>query len=168
MEPGLIEQGEIYSMQCCDSHCKGVRKSAPKKLKIMQGFLPKTSTGLRPANCSYSDIYKVEKIPISLSGIKRIGQRFETTGNVARKKGSGRPKASSCRDDHLLKFTLLKDRKKSLQKLSAEFKTSENKTLSRRTITRRLSNAGFVSRRCVKNPLLSQTSDRMFARIWKV
>ena len=107
--------------------------------------------GLRQAKCSYSEIYKTlkaEEIPISLSAIKRIGQRFETTGNVARKKGSGRPKASSCRDDHLLKFTVLKDRKRSLQKLSAEFKTSENKTLSRRTITRRLSNAGFVYTRC--------------------
>ena len=24
IEPGLIEQGEIYSMQCCKSHGKGV------------------------------------------------------------------------------------------------------------------------------------------------
>ena len=59
------------------------------------------------------------------------------------------------RDDHLLKCTVLKDRKRSLQKLSTEFKTSENKTLSRITIAR-ISNAGFVSRRCVKKPLLSQ------------
>ena len=111
---------------------------------------------LRQANCSYSEIYKTlkaEEIPISLSAIKIIGKRFETTGNVARKKGSGRPKASSYRDDHLLKCTVLKERKISLQKLSAEFKTSVNKTLSRRTITRGLSNAGFVSRRCVKKPL---------------
>ena len=30
MEPGLIEQGEIYSMQCCEFHGKGARKSAKK------------------------------------------------------------------------------------------------------------------------------------------
>ena len=111
----------------------------------------------------HSEIYKTlkaEEIPISLSAIKRIGQRFKTTGNVARKKGSGRPKASSCRDDHLLKYTVHKDRKRSLQKLSAEFKTSENKTLSRITITTRLSNGGFVSRRFVKKPMLSQKNIR--------
>ena len=77
-----------------------------------------------------------------------------------RKKGSGRPKASSCRDDHLLKCTVLKDRKRSLHKLSAEFKTSENKTLSRRKIISRLSNAGIVSRRCVEKLLLSQENIR--------
>ena len=80
------------------------------------------------ANCSHCDIYKTlkaEELPISLSATTR-GERLETTGNVVRKKGSGRPKASSCRDDHLLIFTVLKDRKRSLQKLSAEFKTSEN------------------------------------------
>ena len=79
-----------------------------------------------------------------------------------RKKGSGRPKASSCRDDHLLKFTVLKDRERSLRKLSAEFKTSENKTLSRRTIVRRLSNAGFLLDDVLKSHCcLRKTSDRI-------
>ena len=53
--------------------------------------------GLCQANSSYSEMYKtlkVEEIPFSLSAIKRIGQCFEITGNVARKKGSGRPKVS--------------------------------------------------------------------------
>ena len=74
----------------------------------------------------------------------------------------------------MAKSQCLKDRKRSLQKLSAskkEFKTSENKTLSRRTITRRLFNAGFVCWRCVKKPLLSQKNIRqneVVGRIWKV
>ena len=70
-------------------------------------FLTMTVAGLRQTNCCYSEIYKTlkaEEIPISLPAIKRKGQRFETTGNVARKKGFGRPKASSCRDNHLLTF----------------------------------------------------------------
>ena len=106
MEPGLIEQGESYSMQYCESHVKEQENLLQKKQNIMPG---------------------------SLSSLE----------------GSGRPKASSWRDDHLLKFTVLKHRKRSLQKLSAEFTTSENKTLSRKTISRRLYNAGFVSRRCI-------------------
>ena len=111
--------------------------------KIFSGLsaMENRIAGLPQANCSYSEIYKTlkaEEIPISLSAIKRIGQHFETTGNVARKKGSGGPKAALCRDDHLLKCTVLKDRKRSQQKLSAEFKTS------RRAITRRLSTADNV------------------------
>ena len=114
-------------------------------------FKPVYSDIVQDTLISHSEIYKplkAEEIPISLSAMKRIGQCFETTGNIVRKKGSGMPKASSCRDDHLLKYKVLKDRKRRQQKLSAEFKISENKTLSRRTITRRLCNAGFVSRRC--------------------
>ena len=72
--------------------------------------------------------------PYLLSAIKRIGQHFETTCNVARKKGSRRPKSSSCRDDHLLKFTVLKDGKRSLQKLSAEFKTPFKKNNKQKVI----------------------------------
>ena len=109
MEPGLIEQGEIYSMQCCESHGKGARKSASKKAKYHAGVAVRNHVaGLCQAKCSYSEIHKTlkaEEILISLSVIKRIGQCFKTTGNFARKKGSGRPKASSCRDDHLLKFS---------------------------------------------------------------
>ena len=94
----------------------------------MQGVAVRNRiAAVRQANCSYLEICKTlkeEEIPISLSAIKRICQHFKTTGNVARKKGSGRPKATLCRDDLLLKCTVLKDRKRSLQKLSEEFKTS--------------------------------------------
>ena len=99
MEPGLIEQGRIYSMQCCESHGKGARKSSSKKARCHTGVaVKKHIAGLCQDNRSYSEMYKTQKteeIPISLSAIKRIGQRFKTTGNVQRQKGSGRLKASS-------------------------------------------------------------------------
>ena len=103
MEPGLIEQGENYSMQCCES--------LQKKQYILHG---------------------------SLSGLE----------------GSGKPKASLCGDDHLLKFTVLKDRKIRLHK--QQNSRFQKTTISRKTITRKLYNAGFVSIRCFKKPLLSQ------------
>ena len=57
MEPGLIEQGEIYGMQCCEYHGKGVRKSAPKKAKYHAGVAVKNLiAGLCQVNCSYSEI----------------------------------------------------------------------------------------------------------------
>ena len=128
------------------------QENASKKEKYHAGVAVKNRrAGLRQANYSYSAIYKTlkaEEIPISLS-IKREKVNALKQRNVVRKKGSGRLKASSCKDDHLLKCTVLKDRKRSLQKLSAEFKTSENKTLLRRTMTRRLFNAGFYNSECI-------------------
>ena len=69
----FIEQGEIYSMQCSESHGKGVRKSAPKKAKYHAGVAVKNHIAvLHQANCTYSEIYKIlkaEEIPISLLAI---------------------------------------------------------------------------------------------------
>ena len=66
-------------MQCCESHGKGVRKSAPKKAKYYAGVAVKNRiSGHRQANCSYSEMYKTlkaEEIPISLSAIKSLKQQ---------------------------------------------------------------------------------------------
>ena len=50
----------------------------------------------------------------SLSAVKRIGQMFEIEGTLSRKVGSGRPRASIIKDDHMLKMSPLKKRKKNL------------------------------------------------------
>ena len=69
MEPGLIEQREIYSMQCCESHGKEVRKSAPKKAKYLNAGVAVKNliAGLCQANCSYSEIYKTLNPYFSIS-----------------------------------------------------------------------------------------------------
>ena len=85
--------------------------------------------------------------------MKRIGQRFEIEGSVRRKSGSGRPRASTVKDDHRLKMTVLKDRKKTYVDHSKEFKTAAGNSLSRMTISRRLNEVGFNSKRCAKKPL---------------
>ena len=85
--------------------------------------------------------------------MKRIGQRFEIEGSVRRKSGSGRPRASTVKDDHRLKMTVLKDRKKTYVDHSKEFKTAAGNSLSRMTISRRLNEVGFNSKKCAKKPL---------------
>ena len=59
----------------------------------------------------------------SLSAVKRIGQRFETKSSVNRKVCSGRPRASTIKDDHRLKVSILKtfvehSKKNSLSRLT--------------------------------------------------
>ena len=71
MEPGLIEQGEIYRMQ--SPTVKEQENLLQKKLNIMQGL--RSESCFCQDNCSYSEIYrtiKAEEIPISLSAIKRV------------------------------------------------------------------------------------------------
>ena len=59
-------------------------------------------------------ILKTEMVKTSLSAVKRIGERFEIKGTVNRKFGSGRPRASTIKDDHWLKMTVLNDIRKRL------------------------------------------------------
>lgn len=95
---------------------------------------------------SYCQIYKTlkaDEILISLLAIKREG--CEIRLHIARKNGSGKPKALSRRDEICRQ----------------NVKTSENMTLLRGTITRRLFNAGFVCI-CVKKPLVSHKTSETF------
>lgn len=119
--------------------------------------------GLRQGGKTYMQILKLlkcEKIPLSLATVKRIGLQFKTQGSVKRKMGSGRPKSTTQHDDRRLKFTVLKERKVSLQKLANEFVTASGKKVSRRTIARRLAMYGFKSKRCARKPFLSRKNIR--------
>lgn len=71
--------------------------------------------GLLQTSSSFIIIYKVLKaveLPASLSVIKRIGPCFQAASNVETKKESAIPKDILYRDNHLLKFTVPKNRKK--------------------------------------------------------
>ena len=132
---------------------------SPKKVRPhLSEDIKNRIAGLRQSNLSYKqifDILKKENVKTSLSAVKRIGQRFEIEGSVRRKSGSGRPRASTVKDDHRLKMTVLKDRKKTYVDHSKEFKTAAGNSLSRMTISRRLNEVGFNSKKCAKKPLLS-------------
>jgi len=135
-----------------------VRRHLDEKLK-------NRIAGLRQSNLTYKRIFEIlkkEKVETSLSAVKRIGQRFEIQGTVSRKVGSGRPRASTMKDDHRLKMTVLKDRKKTLVDHSKQFETAKGNSLSRVTISRRMKEMGFSSKRCAKKPLLTKKniSDR--------
>ena len=115
--------------------------------------------GLRQSKMTYKQIFgilKKENVKTSLSTVKRIGQRFENERSVKRKTGSGRPRASTSKDEHRLKMTVLKDRKKTFVDHSKEFKTAAGNSLSRYTISRRMKEMGFSSKRCAKKPFLSK------------
>ena len=89
----------------------------PKKEKFhVDGDNKNEIACLRQAGKTYSKIHKLlkkeKKIPISLPTKKRISLQFQKTCSTARKKGSGRARATTSKCDRRLKFLVLQVRKK--------------------------------------------------------
>ena len=73
-----------------------------KEMFHADGDIKNLIAHLHQAGKTYSEIIhkllQKEKIPISLHTIKIIGLQFQKTGSTARKKGSGRPRATTSKD----------------------------------------------------------------------
>ena len=87
-------------------------------------------------------ILKIEMLKTSTSFVKIIGQRFVIKGTLNRKVSSGRPRASTIKDDHRITMNVLKDIRKRLL-------STANK-LTKLTKSRRVEEMGFLSKICGK------------------
>ena len=56
-------------------------------------MIKKRIAGLRQSGCKHKQLLILKKVTISLSAVKRIGERFEVEGSVKRKSETGRPRA---------------------------------------------------------------------------
>ena len=122
-----------------------VRRNLTKKLKHRIAIL-------QQSNLTYkriSQFWKKKKVKTCLSAVKRIGQRFEIKGTVSKKTGSVQPRYSTMKDDHMLKITVLKDRKKTLDDHSKQFKTAKGNFFSRVKISIKMKEMEFSSKICV-------------------
>ena len=59
---------------------------------------------------TYKQNFEQKKVKTSLSAVERIRQRFVIKGTFNIKVRSGRPRASTIKDDHSLKMTVLKEK----------------------------------------------------------
>lgn len=115
----------------------------------------------RNENRSLAEIVKkMEEFGVRITrvGVKKVIDKYEATGTVARRRGSGRKPKTTPADDRQLKRDALRNRKKSITALSKEFVTSAGENISRFTIRRRLGEQGLRSYRCRKVPMLSKVN----------
>ena len=91
------------------------------------------------------------------STISRFFKRFETTNDVARVKGSGRPRISTEKQDKTLERLSLKDRFESCSSLKTKWMRATCVSASARTVNRRLLDADLPARKPRKKPLKTET-----------
>jgi transposase len=95
-----------------------------------------------------------KRLWFTLKTVKKPINRYKLTGACARKKGSGRPRNTSSKQNRLIVRTAIKNRKAT----SKEIKHQLNLDISSKTIRRRLNEANITSCIAVKKPFISKTN----------
>lgn len=106
-------------------------------------------------------------VNVTQQTVSNICKRDREPGGVLRSKnpGSGRPRKTSERTDHVIKRLALATRKQSFMELTNSVEESTGIRLSPNTIRSRLSENGIGSYQCARKPLLSK-ANRKKRRDW--
>ena len=94
------------------------------------------------------------------SGVQTTIKRYKETKSFKNRKGQGRKKSTTAREDRSLKRAFLADRRKSFSELAAELREGANKNISARTVRRRLLEVGLKGCKARKKPYLSQANKK--------
>ena len=100
----------------------------------------------------YSQVEIARKMECSRKGVQTTIKRYKETKSFKNRKGQGRKKSTTTREDKSLKRPSLADRRKSSSELAAELRESANKQISARTVRRRLLEVGLKGCKARKKP----------------
>ena len=78
----------------------------------------------------YSRVEIVRKMECSRKGVQPTIKRYKETKSFKNRKGQGRKKSTTAREDRSLKRVSLADRRKSSSELAAELREGANKNIS--------------------------------------
>eukprot|EP00795_Rhopilema_esculentum_P006592 gene6592-12133_t len=96
------------------------------------------------------------KLKVARITVQQIIKKHKETGSVEDRKGRGRKRITTSREDRLIVKQSLKDRRKTSRILANELKDAHDIKVSSRTVRRRLVDSGLKYCRAKKKPLLSE------------
>lgn len=101
-----------------------------------------------------SQCFVAQSLNVSRSTVQRTWQRYQETGSMKRRPGSGRKPSTEPRDDRFLVSQALRNRKSSYVDLKNNLEDVRNVQVSLWTVRRRLLAANLHSRRPARGPKL--------------
>ena len=102
----------------------------------------------------HTHTYIANTLNINRKTVETWINRYNLEKNVNRKEGSGRPKKTSIYEDNKIINIIKSDKRATCKKIKKELE-NENIILSESTIANRLNNNGFIYKKPVCKPLLS-------------
>lgn len=101
-----------------------------------------------------SQRYVAEHLGISRSSVQRIYQRYQETGSLGRRAGSGRRRATSERDDRFIVSTVLRNRHTTAVRVRSSLREVRGTNVSEWTVRRRLREANLKAYKPAMGPKL--------------
>lgn len=95
------------------------------------------------------------QLNLSRYAVRRVYQRYQETGSYSRRRGSGRKRATSHRDDRFLLTSSLRNRRLNAVQLGQQLQEVREVEISRWTVRRRLAEGGLTAHRPAIGPKLT-------------
>lgn len=92
---------------------------------------------------------------LSRFSVRRVWQRYQETGGFKRRQGSGRPRATTRRDDRFIVTTALRNRRLNAVQLGQHLQEAREVEVSRWTVRRRLREGNLTAHRPANGPKLT-------------
>ena len=112
------------------------------------------AVGMVQGGVSQSDVAR--RFGVHRSVIHRAFQRFHATGQFSARPRSGRPRATTQREDHFMVLSARRRRFVTARRLQTDLQTATGTRISTQTVRNRLHQAGFHSRRPAQRIPLNQ------------
>ena len=107
---------------------------------------------------TYSEIAR--QMQVHRNTVYGVIKRYREQGTLVPRRSTGRRRITTARDDRAL-FRIMRDNRRfCAQRLRAEWQNQTNIRVSRQTVNRRLLSRGYMARRLVKAPRLSNAAKR--------
>ncbi|GFU58676.1 transposable element Tcb2 transposase [Trichonephila clavipes] len=88
-----------------------------------------------------------DTVGVARSVVARLWNRFQETGNVRRRPGAGRPRATTSTDDRYIQLTARRNRTKNATQLQRQLLLATGRRVSSQTVRNRLHEGGLYARR---------------------
>ncbi|GFX21513.1 transposable element Tcb2 transposase [Trichonephila clavipes] len=88
-----------------------------------------------------------DAVGVARSVVARLWNRFQETGNVRRRPGAGRPRATTTTDDRYIQLTARRNRTENAIQLQRQLLLATGRRVSSQTVRNRLHEGGLYARR---------------------
>ncbi|GFW06313.1 HTH_Tnp_Tc3_2 domain-containing protein [Trichonephila clavipes] len=88
-----------------------------------------------------------DAVGVARSVVARLWNRFQETGNVRRRPGAGRPRATTSTDDWYIQLTARRNRTENATQLQRQLLLATRRRVSSQTVRNRLHEGGLYARR---------------------